>query len=315
MLSVVMPVYRSEHYLESTIDELRASLGQRGRFEIVLVNDGSPDRVQAVIDKLTEDPRVRSVELAANVGQHRAIMRGLAETNGDVVVTIDDDGQNPPEAVLAVADTLMTSDKDVVYGRFEQIEQGVARRAASRVNRLISRYTIRNTDSVAITNVRAIRGDLARWLARSQSNYPYIDALIFRATRHIGEVQVPHRPRESGTSTYSISGLLRLWISHITTMSTAPLQLAIVGSLAVSIAGALVGAGQLIRVLIDQRAPEGWLSLFTAVTFLFSVLFAFLGIISAYIGRMYVSMNESSEVWDRSAASKSAAANDERHSQ
>lgn len=310
-LSVVIPVYRSEQYLAETVRTFVEQLGPREPFEIILVNDGSPDGVAKVIDRLcAADPRIRGMSLGHNIGQHRATLRGFALSRGEVVVTVDDDGQNPPEAALAVADALRERDLDVVYGRFHSVEQTFSRRLASRLNRWISRRTIQNVDDVAITNVRAIRGDLARALGAVDSPYPYIDALIFRMTRHIGEVQVQQLARERGESTYTLSRLLKLWVSHLTSLTILPLQVAMVGSFGVSALGFLVGIAQLVRVLVERKAPAGWLSLFVSVTFLFSVLFAFLGIISAYLGRMYVSLNERDLVWTRTAHPEPAEARD-----
>ena len=304
LLSVVIPVYRSEAYLADTVRSLVDHLEPRVRFEIILVNDGSPDRVADVIGGLcAADPRIRAVTLGRNIGQHRATLRGFAMARGDVVATVDDDGQNPPESAMAVARSLVDKDLDVVYGRFQSVEQNAARRLASRLNRWLSRKTIQNHRDVAITNVRAIRGDLARALGRVESPYPYIDALLFKMTRHIDEVPVDQLARATGESTYTLSRLLKLWVSHLTSLTVLPLQFAMVGSFSVSVLGFLVGCIQLARVMIERNAPAGWLSLFVSVTFLFSVLFAFLGIISAYLGRMYVSLNERDLVWTRTTHS------------
>jgi undecaprenyl-phosphate 4-deoxy-4-formamido-L-arabinose transferase len=301
-LSVVIPVYRSEGYLAETVRTFVEYLTPRAAFEIVLVNDGSPDRVADVIDRLcAADPRIRAVSLGRNIGQHRATLLGFAMSRGDVVVTVDDDGQNPPESAMAVARALVDQDLDVVYGRFPTVEQAGLRRLASRLNRWLSRRTIQNHQEIAITNVRALRGDLARAIGGVSSPYPYIDALVFRMTRHIGEVEVRQLARERGESTYTVARLVKLWISHLTSLTVLPLQFAMVGSFGVSALGFLVGIAQLVRVLIERKAPAGWLSLFVSVTFLFSVLFAFLGIISAYLGRMYVSLNERDLVWTRTA--------------
>jgi undecaprenyl-phosphate 4-deoxy-4-formamido-L-arabinose transferase len=300
LLSVVIPVYRSEAYLADTVRELLTALGSRGPLEIVLVNDGSPDRVQGVIDDLTaSDRRVRSVTLAHNVGQHRATLQGFAVARGDIVVTVDDDGQNPPAACLAVVEALEEGDLDVVYGRFEVVEQGLARRFASALNARISRLTLRNVRDIALSNVRALRGDLARLLGRLEHPYPYIDAMIFRVTSRIADTPVEQRPRARGTSTYGLAGLVRLWISHLTSLSVVPLQLATMGCFGASGLGLVIGVVQLVRALWRGQAPAGWLSLFCAVTFLFALLFAFLGVVSAYLGRMYVTMNERGLVWIR----------------
>lgn len=300
LLSVVIPVYRSERCLGDTVRELVSFLAPRVAFEIVLVNDGSPDGVQRVMDSLCAgDPRIRGVSLGHNLGQHRATLVGFARTRGDVVVTVDDDGQNPPAAVLAVAGALVEQDLDVVYGRFETVEQSLPRRVASRANRWLSARTLPNRSGIPISNVRAIRGDLARVLGSIDSPYPYVDAMIFRTATRLGAVPVEHRARASGQSSYTLRKLVTLWISHLTSLTVLPLQLAMVGSFGASLLGFAVGIVELVRALLEGRAPAGWLSLFCAVTFLFSLLFAFLGIVSAYLGRMYVSMNERDLVWIR----------------
>jgi undecaprenyl-phosphate 4-deoxy-4-formamido-L-arabinose transferase len=136
LLSVVIPVYRSETYLAQTVTELVTSLESLTPFEIVLVNDGSPDDVQREIDRLCAgDARIRALTLGNNVGQHRATLLGLREVRGDVAVTLDDDGQNPPSAALAIVEKLRHDDLDVVYGRFSITGQSLGRRLASRLNR------------------------------------------------------------------------------------------------------------------------------------------------------------------------------------
>ncbi len=304
LLSIVIPCYRSEAYLERTVQELVRFFEPHGPFEIILVNDGSPDRVQAVIDRLAAaDPRVRFVEHGLNRGQHGAILRGFSMVRGDVVVTLDDDGQNPPEAGLAVAEALQQRGLDVVYGRFRTTEQNAVRRLASRLNRWMSATILGNRTGIALSNVRAVRGDLARALGKAGSNFPYIDAMVFRATRHIGDVPVEHRRRVEGESTYRLSTLVKLWIAHLTTLSVLPLKLATVGCFGVSVFGLVLGVVQLIRALTLRQAPPGWLSLFCALTFLFSLLFAFLGVVSTYVGRLYVTINARGLDWVRSSSS------------
>jgi polyisoprenyl-phosphate glycosyltransferase len=304
LVSIVIPVYRSAGYLEATVGELVDYFAPKGPVEIILVNDGSPDNVQEVIARLARDPRIRFVELGRNRGQHAALLKGFELVRGEYAVTLDDDGQNPPEAASAVLEKIRAENLDVVYGQFQSTEQTPFRIAASRLNRILSAFTIGNRDGISVTNVRAIRGDLARTLGRAAPPHPYIEALVFRATRRIGEVTVPHRPRKAGQSTYSLATLIRLWVSHLTTLTAVPLRAATWGSFLVSAVGFGVGVVQVIRALAERRAPPGWLSLFCAVTLLFAVLFAFLGIISLYLGRMYVAQNERGLDWIRSRSAE-----------
>lgn len=304
LLSLVIPVYRSEECLGATVAELVAFFDAGPAFEVILVNDASPDGVQGVIDRLcAADGRIRSLTLGANIGQHRATLRGLADARGDIVVTLDDDGQNPPSAALAVADALEREDLDVAYGTFDVRRQSGSRRVASAINGWVSKHTLPNPQAIVLTNVRALRGDLARQLAATASSYPYIDAIIFRMASRIGHVRVEHRVRAVGSSTYGLQNLVVLWLSHLTSLSIWPLRIAVIGSFGISALGFLLGAAATVRALSLGGAPLGWLSLFCAVTFLFSVLFAFLGVVSSYVGRMYVALNEQGTVWVRSRTS------------
>src|SRR5262245_27688273 len=210
-LSVVIPVYRSEACLASTVNELTGFFDARVPFEVILVNDGSPDGVQGVIDRLVAgDPRVRSMTLGANVGQHRATLQGFAAAKGDIVITLDDDGQNPPEAGLAVADALRRDDLDVVYGTFPPGRRPWVRRAGTAINGWVSKGVLANASGIPLTYVRALRGDLARQLGTAASSYPYIEALVFRVTTRIGSVPVPHRPRSTGESSYTAPRLIAM---------------------------------------------------------------------------------------------------------
>lgn len=309
LLSLVIPCYRSAAYLEKTVDELFKELDGWCPLEIILVNDGSPDDVQKVIEACAKkDARVRYLELGTNRGQHFATLRGFAIARGDCVVTVDDDGQNPPSAVKLVAEHMVDGNYDVVYGAFQTVAQNAFRRLASRTNRWMTKHTLGNDKGIALSNVRAIRGQLARVVAQASNSTPYIDALLWRSTRRVTQVSVEQRSRADGLSTYTLWKLIKLWVSHLTLLTVLPLSIASAGSLVVAALGFIVGAIQLVRALMEKEAPAGWLSLFLAVTILFSVLFLFLAIVSAYVGRIYVELNARGLDWVRSASDREQAA-------
>ncbi len=303
LISVVIPCYRSAKYLESTVSELIDHLAAYSPFEIILVNDGSPDDVQTVIERLARaDTRIRYIELGANRGQHFATLRGFEIARGSCVITVDDDGQNPPSAVIAVAEAYFAGTSDVIYGAFQTVAQSLFRRIASRANRWITKHTLGNQSELALSNVRAVHGRLARIIARSSTSTPYVDALLWRSTRRISSISIDHRSRMVGESTYTFWKLLKLWVSHLTLLTVLPLKLASVGSMFVSVASLVVGCVQLTRALWSGDTPAGWLSLFLMTSFLFSVLFLFLSIVSTYVGRIYVELNARGIDWIRSSS-------------
>src|SRR5262249_22203173 len=134
-VSVVVPVYRSAETLPALVERLAKVFGQRGeRFEIILVDDGSPDDSWAVMRELLGPypGRLVLIQLMRNYGQHNALMCGFRRARGRVVVTMDADLQHPPEEVPRLLDELRTKDLDLVYGGYDRRKHTAFRRLASR---------------------------------------------------------------------------------------------------------------------------------------------------------------------------------------
>ncbi len=295
LLSFVIPAYRSAKTIASVIDDIAVHYPSS---EIVVVVDGSPDNVAAVVAHLVAtrtDVTIKCVELRANRGQHYAVLRGFSECAGDWVVTVDDDGQNPiSEIAQLIACTQQDDNWDCVYGSFgDEAKQTLQRRLVSRLNQRLASTFLKKPPAVLLSNVRLIRGDLARLLGRFNSPYPFIDALIFRATKYVTSVPINQRPRASGASGYTWLNLLRLALSHYTIFSTLPLVLGSLVSMGVSAVVFAGTAALVLRAFINGDAPQGWTSLMAVTGFLFSLLFLFLALLSLYVGRLYVSFNSS----------------------
>lgn len=289
-LSFVIPAYRSQATLPSVIEEI---LGEFPEAEVVVVVDGSPDAAADAVRtwRATHpEPAVRLFELRQNRGQHFAILQGFRHARGEIVATIDDDGQNPAAAYRRLLEHLRARDLDCVYGDTDRMAQSRRRRWLSRVNQELSVHFMGNRGRIPISNVRVLRADLARSLTETPTPYPFIDALIFRATRHVEALPVEQRPRALGRSTYSLAQLVMLGISHTTIFSTLPLVVVaglglLVGSLAF-VAALLLFAGRLLGAAsATQPLLVGLVSL------LFSLSFANLALLSIYVGRLYIAFN------------------------
>jgi polyisoprenyl-phosphate glycosyltransferase len=303
LLSIVIPCFRSAEILENTVNELFFELKDFCPLEVILVNDNSPDTTQEVIQRLCHaNSSIHFIENGRNRGQHYATLRGFAATRGDVVVTVDDDGQNPPSSVKLVVETLLARGHDITYGKFATTNQTAFRKFASRLNQWMSKFTLGNTQGLSVTNVRAIVGSLARAITASRATAPYIDVLLWSCATKVSEVLVEQRPRAAGISTYSFWSLMRLWMSHLTLMTIIPLQIASYGSLCVSFFAGCAALFQIGRTLLSGSAPSGWLSLFLSLCFFFGLLFAFLAIAASYLGRIYVEQNRSGIYWARSSS-------------
>ena len=220
MLSVVIPVYRSERLPGA---HRPGTGGRAGAGDAVRDRPGqrwlARRRAGGHRPTLREGRRVRSVTPGQNLGQHRATLLGFSRMRGDVVVTVDDDGQNPPEAALAVA-------RDSGARSRRRVRAVRGRRAVAVPARGLGREQLAlradHPEPLRASRSPTCARSGGTWRGRSgtvESPYPYIDAMIFRMASRIGNVPVPHRPRDDGGSSYSLGKLLSLWISHLTSLS------------------------------------------------------------------------------------------------
>lgn len=287
-ISFIIPLYKSETTIAAVVEEI-VSLKLENA-EVVLVNDASPDNVEEVVFALHRKyPQiVKYLRLSKNQGQHTAILTGLKYASKEVAITIDDDGQNSPSDTLKLAEKLIAEDLDVVYGYFANKSDSLFKKLASRLNREISVYAIGNKNKLPITNVRAISRVTYESMNEYNSSYPYIDGIIFALTNRISGIDIPHHPRTAGASSYTLWKLLRLWTNHLLGYSNILLKLITVVSFLASLISLLAGLAYLFVTIGNTNRPEGWLSTYLTTTLLFSLLFLLIGIISEYIGRMYL---------------------------
>ncbi len=276
-ISVVIPVYRGESTLESLVNELFAVLpGFTSKFEIILVNDDSPDASWEIINKLSKKHRqVRGIRLMRNYGQHNATLCGVREANYPICVTMDDDLQHPPAEIPQLLAKLEEG-CDVVYGTPIKLPQGFIRN-------LITSWTKRILASVmGIPNLRNIsafrcfRTDIRKASENYQSPNVTLDVLLSWGTSRFSSVPVNIDPPIEGGSNYNYRGLIRETLLILTGYSTVPLRFAsIIGFLMT-----LIGIGLFLYVI--------WLYFFAGsipgFPFLVSVIAIFNGTILFAIG-------------------------------
>ncbi len=295
MVSFVIPCYRSEHTLEHVVAEIREKMSTLAKYsyEIILVNDCSPDGTFSVIRRLCqEDARIRGISFAKNFGQHSALMAGLRQAAGDYVVCLDDDGQTPADEADKLLEKLEEG-FDAVYARYEHKRHSVFRNLGSRVNELMARIMLDKPKALYVSSYFAVRRFVAEDMIRYENSYPYVIGLVLRATRNIANVVVQHREREEGRSGYTFKKLLGLWFNGFTAFSVKPLRIATtVGVFSASV-GFLYGIYTIIKRLINPDVPMGFSALMAALVFFGGMIMILLGLIGEYIGRIYISMNNS----------------------
>lgn len=291
-LSVVIPVYRSQDSLSRLADRLLPVLESTGlSHEVVLIDDGSPDdswRVLETIEAANPD-RVTTIQLMRNYGQHNALMCGFRHARGRIVVTMDDDLQNPPEEIPKLLRALEDRDLDLVYGGYLAKRHAGWRNAGSALVNMFYRLTFK-TD-VTVTSFRAVRRELLESIFTYNLNFTFIDGLLAWNTRRIGEIPVEHRDRDSGRSGYNIAKLLSLAFNLFTNFSLLPLQLVSLLGILASGFGFLGAVFYFILFLSSRIVVPGYASIIIAILIIGGVQMLSLGIMGEYIGRMHMNVN------------------------
>jgi glycosyltransferase involved in cell wall biosynthesis len=287
-LSVVIPVYNSEAILPLLIGRLHRDLSsQSAKFEVILVNDGSRDRSWDVICQLAEDYTwVRGITLMRNYGQHNALLCGIREAKYDVIITMDDDLQNPPEEIPKLLSKLAEG-YDVVYGTPVNEQHGFWRDVASQVTKIALQNTMGARTARKVNAFRAFRTKLRDAFASYQSPFASIDVLLTWGTTQFAATQVRHEVRPVGRSNYTFRKLITHALDMMTGFSTLPLQLASLMGFAFTFFGLVVLAYVVGRYLILGYSVPGFPFLASIIAvFSGAQLFA-LGIIGEYLARMH----------------------------
>ncbi len=294
-LSFVIPCYRSQNTIETVVNEIRETVATRPGtdYEIVLVNDCSPDNVWNVIENLAAaDPHIKGICLAKNFGQHSALMAGYAKTTGDYVVSLDDDGQTPASETFKLVDKLEEG-FDVVYGYYKHAKQHLFRRFGTWVNKKMAEAIIGQPKTLRTTSFFIMRKFIVDEIVRYPHPFAYISGLVFRATKNLGNVEVHHRLRLEGESGYTIAGLLGLWINGFTAFSVKPLRAATFIGLICAAIGFAAGIFVIYKKLMFPAVPIGYTSMLATILFIGGMIMLLLGLIGEYVGRIYISINQS----------------------
>lgn len=294
-VSFVIPCYRSEHTLENVVAEIHKTLKDMEQYdyEIILVNDCSPDGTWAVIRRICqENNRIRGINFAKNFGQHAALMAGLRQSSGDYVVCLDDDGQTPADEVGKLLGKLEEG-YDAVYASYAHKQHSLFRNLGSKVNELMTRIMLEKPRQLYISSYFAVRRFVVEDMVRYENSYPYVIGLVLRATKNITNVEVSHRERQEGSSGYNLKKLLGLWFNGFTAFSVKPLRIATcIGCLSAAV-GFLYGLYTVIKRMVNPQVPMGFSSTMAAIVFFGGMIMIMLGLIGEYIGRIYISLNNS----------------------
>lgn len=295
LVSFVIPCYRSAQTVGGVVREIREAMKglSQYRFEIILVNDASPDDTFETICALCRESRdICGVNLARNFGQHAALMAGFSHVRGDIVVCLDDDGQTPASEVGKLLSGI-ESGSDVVYAKYKNKRHSAFRNFGSKINELMTRVMLGKPKDLYVSSYFAAKRFVVEELLRYENPYPYVIGLVLRTTKKITNVEVTHREREVGVSGYTIGKLLGLWFNGFTAFSVKPLRIATVIGMLSACVGFAYGIFTVVKKFVNPAVPVGFSALMAAIVFFCGLILLMLGIIGEYIGRIYISLNNS----------------------
>lgn len=310
LVSFVIPCYRSAEMLPGVVGEIQTTMeGLKAyEYEVVLVNDCSPDNTFDVIRRLCqENAQITGINLAKNFGQHSALMAGFHHTKGDIVVCLDDDGQTPAGEVGKLLAGIEQG-ADVVYAKYSQKHHSSFRNWGSRVNERMTRMMLGKPKDLYLSSYFAARRFVIEEVKRYENAYPYVIGLVLRSTKNIINVEVTHRDRQAGESGYTLGKLLALWFNGFTAFSVKPLRIATVSGVCFAILGFLYGIYTIIKKIFinPPGLVTGFSALMAMLVFMGGMLMLMMGLVGEYMGRMYISMNNSPQFVIREMVGKDA---------
>jgi len=287
-ISVVIPVYNSENCIDELIKRLNKVLDNLDKtYEIVLVNDCSPDNSWGKIIELCEIyDRLKGINLRRNFGQDSAIMAGLNYSSGESVIIMDDDLQHDP-ADIPFLITALKKGYDVCYACFDSKKQSLFKNFGSWFNDKVANLILKKPKEVYLSPYKAIKREVVNEIIKYDGPYPYIDGLIFRITRNITQITAEHHER-AGKGNYNFIKSIHVLLRLATNFSVLPLRIASFLGFISSGIGFIMAIFFIIQHFITKENPAGWASLVVIVLFLGGVQLVAIGIIGVYVGRLFL---------------------------
>lgn len=291
-LSIVSTLYASAPYLEDFCRRAADTARQQtADFEILLVNDGSPDRsLDVALDIRRRNPHVKVIDLARNFGHHKAMMTGLAHARGDLVFLIDSDLEESPELLPAFQREMDRTAADVVFGVQQSRRGGWFERLTGALYYSLFNAITANPIPRNLLTVRLMSRRYVRALVEHQEREINIGALW--TYTGFAQVPLPVDKRHKGTTSYDVRKKIAHLVNSVTSFSSAPLVFIFYLGFSISVFAGIFGAYLLIRRLFFGRLLEGWPSLIVSIWFLGGLTLLSLGVIGVYLAKVFTEVKQ-----------------------
>ncbi len=288
MISIVSPVYRAEKILPILVSEINLVMERIGEdYEIILVDDRSPDNSWEVMKVLSsQNPKIKSIRLSRNFGQHSAIFAGLTKTKGDWVVVMDCDMQDQPKEISKLYKKALEG-YDIVLGQRENRKDKFPKKLSSKLFYKVFNYLSGGQFNNEIGNFGIYKKKVINSILNINDYIKFFPLFINWVGFKSISIPIEHGEREEGKSSYSISRLLKLAFNVIISFSDKPLRLFINFGLGISILSFILGLYYLYLALTGKIAQPGFSSLILSIWFLSGIVISCIGIVGVYLGKTF----------------------------
>lgn len=292
-ISFIIPCYRSEETIGNVIGEIEKKIQELSidDYEIIAIDDCSPDDVYLVLKKMGEtNSRIKAIQFSKNFGQHAGMIAGIRHSCGKICVCLDDDGQCPIQFLDDLIKPLALG-YDISIAQYGKKKQSLFKNIGSQFNEMVANILIDKPKDIQMGNFMAFRRFIADEICQYIGPYPYISGLLFRSSAKVINVPMQERRRMCGRTTYTFRKLFSLWVNSFTAFSIKPLRFATTVGTISSIIGLCLAFITAIRKLVNPAIAIGWSSTMAIILLLGGLILFVLGVIGEYIGRIYMSIN------------------------
>ncbi|TNE53428.1 MAG: glycosyltransferase [Bacteroidetes bacterium] len=287
-ISVVSPVYYGEKLVPELVNRLHQSLSAiHPEYEIILVEDGSPDQSWKVIREIcSKDPKAKGLKLSRNFGQHYAITAGLQAASGEWIVVMDCDLQDRPEEIPRLFEKCQEG-FDIVYAQRKLRQDSFLKRLSSRIFYRVFGYLTDTKQDASIANFGIYHQQVIQAVLSMNDYIRYFPTMVQWVGFDSAKIDVEHSERMEGKSSYSWKSLIKLASKNIIAFSDKPLRLTVKFGFGMSVISFLIGVVYLYRYFTGQIQVMGFTSIIISTTFLSGLIILTLGIIGIYLGKTF----------------------------
>ncbi len=293
LISLVIPTYKGDKTLNDLIEELILTF-KNHNIEIVVVNDCSPDSTHEEMETLMRKypNKLTYLKFSKNYGEHSAVMAGLRNCEGEIVIIMDDDFQNPPDEALKLAEYTLMNDYDVVFTKYKIKNDSFLRNIMSKIANMSAQLILKKPKDLYFSSFKAIKKNIVNEITNYAGPFPYIDGLILSITNNFNSFEVKHDERKKGESSYNITKLAKHYGNLITNFSTIPIHFFSILGLIITLISLLFIVITVIEKIINPNLPLGYSTLITVIIFFSGVQILFLGLIGEYVGKILKNVNK-----------------------